>query len=104
MIVPETPKQPYESFFLGADFVNVIDTDLENIDLDNSTVIVTDGSGESDSDVYESATLSVEDDTILKVRVKDGVEVSSPYKFSFRIITTDANKWEKDILLKIEES
>jgi len=103
MIVSEFKKQPYEQFFLGADFSNVIDTTSESIVLATSTIIGVDVSGDADATVFDISSKAIEDDTILKVRVYAGTEAKSPYKFTFRIITTLNNKWEKDILMKVEE-
>jgi len=103
MLVPEFTKQPYESCFLAADFVNVMDTDVEDIDLVNSTITAIDVSGDTDNTVLNIGTKAVEDDTKLKVRILDGTEAKSPYKFTFRIITTQNNKWEKDVSMKIED-
>jgi hypothetical protein len=103
MLVPQFKKQPYESCFLAADFVNVMDTDVEDIDLANSTITAVDVSGDPDTTVFDIGTKAVESNTKLKVRIMDGTEAKSPYKFTFRIITTQNNKWEKDISMKIED-
>ena len=103
MIVPEFKKQPYEQFFLTANFANVMDTDVEDIDLTNSTVIAVDVSGDADNTVFDIGSKAIESDTKLKVRIYAGTEVKSPYKFTFRIITTQNNKWEKDISMRVEE-
>jgi len=103
MLIPEIRKQPYERFYLGADFVNVIDTDVESIVLASSTIEAVDGLGEVDNTVFEVATKTVESDTILKAVVLAGTEVKSPYKFTFRIITTANNKWEKNISMDVED-
>jgi len=49
MMVPQFTKQPYESCFLAADFDNVMDTDVEDIDLANSTITAIDVSGDTDN-------------------------------------------------------
>lgn len=103
MLVPRFKKQPYEQFFLGADFVNVLDTDVEDIDLANSSVTAVDVSGDTDNSVFDVSSLAVESNTILKVRIYAGTEAKSPYKFTFRIVTTQNNKWEKDIQMEVEE-
>jgi len=103
MIVPEFKKQPFEQFFLGAEFANVMDTDVEDIDLANSTITAVDVSEDVDNTVFDISSKAVESDTILKVRVYAGTEAKSPYKFTFRIITTQNNKWEKDISMSVEE-
>ncbi len=103
MMVPQFTKQPYESCFLAADFDNVMDTDVEDIDLANSTITAIDVSGDTDNTVLNIGTKAIESSTKLKVRILDGTEAKSPYKFTFRIITTANNKWEKDISMKVED-
>jgi hypothetical protein len=103
MLVPEFKKQPYEQFFLAANFANVMDTDVENIDLSNSTVIAEDVSGDADNTVFDIGSKAIESDTKLKVRIYAGTEAKSPYKFTFRILTTQNNKWEKDVSMSVEE-
>lgn len=103
MLVPEFQKQPYEQFFLGAEFANVIDTDLEDIDLPNSTITAIDVSEDTDDTVLDIGSKAVESDSILKVRVTAGTAAKSPYKFTFRIVTTLNNKWEKDINMVVED-
>ena len=103
MIVPEFAKQPFEQFFLAADFVNVMDTDVEDIDLTNSTVTAVDVSGDTDNTVFDIGSKAIDSDTRLKVRIYAGTEAKSPYKFTFRIITTQNNKWEKDISMRVED-
>ena len=103
MIVPEFKKQPYEQFFLGAEFANVIDTDVEDIDLPNSTIVAVDSAGDVDSTVLDIGSKAIETDTIMKVRITAGTEVLSPYKFTFKIVTTQNNKWEKDISMSVED-
>jgi hypothetical protein len=103
MIVPEFKKQPWEQFFLGAEFANVLDTDVENIDLANSTITAVDVSGDTDNTVLDIGSKALESDTILKVRISAGAEAKSPYKFTFKIVTTQNNKWEKDISMSVED-
>jgi len=103
MLVPEFRKQPYEQFFLAADFYKVMDTDLEDIDLTNSTVVAEDVSGDLDDTVFDIGSKAIESDTRLKVRVYAGTEAKSPYKFTFKIVTTQNNKWEKDISMRVED-
>jgi hypothetical protein len=103
MIVPEFKKQPYEQFFLAANFANVMDTDVEDIDLANSTVVAEDVSEDTDNTVFDIGSKAIEEDTKLKVRILAGTEAKSPYKFTFRIVTTQNNKWEKDISMRVED-
>ena len=103
MIVPEIKKQPFEQFFLGAEFANVIDTDVEAIVLGTATIVAVDSAGNPDTTVLDISSKAIESLTILKVRVTAGTEALSPYKFTFKIITDQNNKWEKDITMIVEE-
>jgi hypothetical protein len=103
MLVPEFRKQPYEQFFLAADFVKVMDIDLEDIDLSNSTIVAVDVLGDADNTVFDIGSKAIESTTKLKVRIYAGTEVKSPYKFTFKIVTTQNNKWEKDISMRVED-
>ncbi|MHA2065073.1 MAG: hypothetical protein ACXABY_11920 [Candidatus Thorarchaeota archaeon] len=103
MIIPEFTKQPYEDFFIDANFEDVIDTDAENIVLGSSSVTAVNISGDEDVTVFDDATLVVQSLTKLAVRIKAGIEAKSPYKFTFKIVTSLNNKWEKDVFMKVEE-
>ena len=103
MILGRFTKQPYEEFYWGADFSEVLDTDNESIVLGSSSIVAVDSTGEDDTTVYYSATKVVVNSTILAVRVKAGVATLSPYKLTYKIETTAGNKYEKDVLMLVEE-
>ena len=103
MIVPEFEKRPYESCFLAANFANVMDTSVETIVLGSSSVVALDSAGDVDNTVLNIGTLAIEDITKLKVRILAGVEALSPYSYIFKIITSQNNKWEKDIQMSVED-
>jgi len=103
MIVPQFKKQPFESCFLAANYANVLDTDVEEIDLASSTITAVDVSGDPDSTILDIGSKAIESLTKLKVRIYAGTEAKSPYKFTFRIITSQNNKWEKDITMVVED-
>jgi len=96
-------KQPFDSYLIGVNFTNVMDTDEEDIDLSECSISCKDASGESDETVYEEGTLSIQSTTILKVRIQEGEESGSPYKFTFRMVTNSGNKWEKDVKMTVED-
>ena len=103
MIFPEFKKQPFEQFFLAADFVNVMDTSVETIVLGSSSITAVDSDGTTDNTVFDVGSLAIEDLTKLKVRVYAGLESLSPYKFTFKIVTSQNNKWEKDLAMSVED-
>lgn len=102
-------KQNYESFFIAADLVDVLEAG-ESIDLINSTVVAEDANGtDSTAIVLQTATKALDDspdggiNNMLKIRVQEGTELNSPYKITFRIPTDLNNKWELDLRLRIKE-
>jgi len=101
MIPGRFSKQPYEEFFWGADFSDVMDTDNESILLASSSITAMDSAELSDDTVFYVATLMVVSLSILAVRVKAGTAALSPYKFTYRIETSAANKYEKDVFMSV---
>ncbi len=107
--IPTVEKQPYEEFFMGADFVDVLDTD-EVLVLASSSVTAIDTSDSSDvTDTLLQTATKVLDasedggtDNVLKIRVQAGA-TSNKYKVTFKTVTDLGNKWEKDIYLKVKE-
>ena len=101
MIPGRFSKQPYEEFFWGADFSDVLDTDNESIILASSSIAGVDNGNLADDTVYYVAGLMVVSLTILAVRVKAGTAALSPYKLTYKIETTAGNKYEKDVLMSV---
>ncbi len=103
MLIGKFSKQPYEAFYFGANFGNVIDSDKESINLSLSSIAAVDSAGSTVTDIYEVGTMIVVNNTILAIRLKAGVENLSPYAITYRIVTTQGNKFEKDIQMEIIE-
>ena len=103
MIPGRFEKQSYEEFYWGADFDDVVDEDNESIVLGSSSITAYDNTDTEDTTVYDEATLVVVNSVILAVRVKAGTEGKSPYKLTYKITTTAGNKYEKDVLMTVEE-
>jgi len=101
MIPGRFSKQPYEEFFWGADFSDVLDTDNESILLASSSIAAVDSTGETDDTVYYLATLMIVSLTILAVRVKAGTAALSSYKLTYKITTSSGNKYEKDVFMSV---
>lgn len=107
--IPTVEKQPFETFWLGAGFYNVLETD-ETIDLSSSNTAVTavdaDDEDASSAILQGSPVLGDSEnggtDNVLKIRVKEGTD-GVKYKVTFRVQTMSGNKWEKDIYLKVKE-
>ena len=106
--IPTVEKQPYEEFFMGADFVDVLDTD-EVLVLASSTIAAVDSDGTDVSATLLQAGSKVLDDSedgntdnVLKIRAQAGA-TANKYKVTFKTVTDQGNKWEKDIYLKVKE-
>lgn len=103
-------KQPYEEFVVAADFSKNMDVaGGEDLVLGSCTVVAEDVNGDdATSDVTDQGTISIGTGTEqgwLKCLVKAGTVALTPYKVSFRGVTdsTPAEKWEKDVIVKIKE-
>jgi len=113
MGLTKTEKQGWESYFIHGDFSEVMETG-ETIDVPSSTITVEDA-GLPDADPVVApidATATLTDQTSiyaegfkLYVRIRAGVgdEGKSPYKITFRITTSNGNKWEVDGQIKVKE-
>lgn len=103
-------KQSYESFYVAADLEDVLETD-EIIDIDTSTVtaLKSDGSTDATDIILQPTTKALDDspdggtNNMVKIRVQDGVEADSPYKITFKMVTSLGNKWEVDVKMKVKE-
>ena len=108
-------KQPSESYLVGADFSNVIESG-EAIVAGSSTVTATDSNGEDASDdvidnLDKNVTTADPDDidatpvtnAMLQTRVMGGVEDNSPYKLTYKVVTDLGNEFELDISMQIKE-
>ncbi len=97
--VPETEKQPWESFVIAGEFTNNM-TASETITLGSSSVTIVDANGEDKTaDMISSP--QVISRTKLAARLSGGTADLSPYKVTFKILTSDLNKWEKDVQIRV---
>lgn len=98
----EVEKQPYEEFFVSVDF----DEELSSGEtlVATSAVIAFDNAGtQLDPGVIVSVDSVVVQGTLLSARIKAGTEALSPYKLSYRCVTSIGNKYEEDVKLKVKE-
>lgn len=115
MALPKSTKQPYEKFFIGVDFTLALE-ETEDIDLgssavtavdkdgdDATSIIIESGSKQIDTAEPEDVPYTPQDDAMLSARVQGGIEDDSPYKLTYRIVTTAGNQYEKDVKLKVKE-
>lgn len=104
MALTKTTKQSYESYFVFGNFAAVFEVGETITD---HTVLAFDSTGADATDVVISAgsELVGEGDDVGKlfVRIKDGEEANSPYKLTFRIVTSTGNKWEVDGNIVVKE-
>jgi hypothetical protein len=103
-------KQGYEEFRIDVDFganmaadetLVLADCEIEAVDVDGEDAL---------TDVVDDSTLAVitgweslKAEAGLQVLIKGGDEDVSPYKITFKAVTSEDNKWEKDIFMKIKE-
>jgi len=93
-------KQIYEEFTIDANF-GANFTEPETIT--SQTVTAVDKSGiDVSASVTNQASVS-NDGSKVSVLVRGGTAENSPYKISFRCITSNGNKWEYDVQMKIKE-
>ena len=102
MALDSVTKQPYEVFWVSSSFAEDLNTD-EGI----ASLVVT-AVDKNGADATAGVTIisgAVSSGQICYVQVQAGTEALTPYKITFRIVSTadPVNKWENDILLKIKE-
>ena len=109
MALESFSKQSYEEFFIGGDFVDVLESG-EELSLSPCTVIAIDAAAADVSiTVLDIATKALDNsadggtNNVLKVRCRAGAEANSPYKYTFKGETTLGNKWEIDVKMKVKE-
>jgi len=103
-------KQISEEFFAHGSILNVQEDD-ETIVLGTSSITAVDNvATDATTDVLEGGTEELRDDpdgsftnNVLAMRVKAGTEALSPYKITFKIVTSKGNKYEIDIQMTIKE-
>ncbi len=109
MALESFSKQNYEEFYIGGDYVDVLESG-EELSLSPCTIVAEDAAGvDKSSTVLDTATKALDDsesggtNNVLKVRCKAGSEGDSPYKITFKGETTLGNKWEIDVKMKLKE-
>ena len=93
-------KQSYEVFVIAGDFLNVLEAG-ETLVLADCDVRAYDSSdADVTSSILENKAVS---GSQLQITVKDGSNASSPYIITFYAETSDGNKWELDVKMKVKE-
>ena len=102
MAITKFKKQSFEAFPVYGNFEDALSLG-ETIELASSTVTCVDVNGDDvTSDCIESSSLQVQDSKLV-AQCKNGEEALSPYLITFRIITTDNNKYEVDLKMIVKE-
>ena len=96
-------KQSYEAFFIAGNFVLVME-EGETIVLEECAVTAIDKDGNDVSSTFlDQTTIAVASITKLKIRIRAGTQTASPYKVTFRIVTSLGNKYEVDAPCRVKE-
>ena len=103
MALEKIRKQEWETFYIAGSILNVQNA-TETVVLSTSTVVAEDKDGLDVSATFlEQATKKLDSDTdgvysdnMLAIRIRAGDEDLSPYKVTFKIITTEDNQFEID--------
>ena len=112
MAIEKTTKQSWEEYFIAGSILNVQKDGTETVVLLTSSIEAVDKNGDDAlATVIDAATKKLDSDpdgsysdNMLAVRCKAGSETSgSPYVVTFKMITTEGNKWEVDMKLVIKE-
>jgi uncharacterized protein (UPF0333 family) len=93
-------KQPYEQFYISADFSKNLSSS-ESVNAQTCTATDKDAADAS-SIVIESGTISTTNN-IVQIQIKGGTVAKSPYKLLFRVETDAGNKWELDVTMYVKE-
>jgi hypothetical protein len=103
MALESFTKQPYEEFMIAGDFTQVLES-TETIVVGTSTVTATDKStGEDTSATVLDASTKEVDGTQLRCRCRAGL-TGEQHKITFRAVTSEENKWEIDVIMKVKET
>jgi len=95
-------KQIWEEFTIAGDFTDQASTG-ETAVLSGSEVAVEDKDGtDVSTTLLDQSTIAV-DGTQLLIRLRAGINTASPYKVTFRILTSLGNQWEIDVSVRIRE-
>jgi hypothetical protein len=103
MALETCEKQPWEKFFVAADYVNVLDSG-ETIVLGSSSVTIVDKAGaDVTSTMFEGGSLQIAETSKLQCRIQAGTEAISPCKITFKAVTSLGNQFEHDFRIKIKD-
>lgn len=94
-------KQPYEEFTISTDFSTNFATG-EVLASQTVTAMDRDGTNVTDT-VTDQTTLSDDGVGTVSILIRAGSESKSPYKITFKCITSAGHKWENDIRMSVRD-
>lgn len=111
MAITKTTKQNWEEYFIAGSIINVQKDGTEKVVLGTSIIEAIDKEGnDALATIVDAATKKLDDDpngndidNMLSVKCKGGVEASSPYIVTFKMVTTAGQKWETEMQIVIKE-
>ena len=111
MAITKTTKQGWEEYFIAGSIIDVQKDGTEKVLLATSSIEAIDSEGEDAlATIVEVATKKLDDDpegsytdNMLSVRCRGGVETLSPYIVTFKMITTEGQKWETEMKIVVKE-
>jgi hypothetical protein len=100
MALESFTKQPYEEFVIAGEFSAVLAV-AETISTPLMTAINKKTGTDTTATVIEAGTVAV-NGTRVQARCKAGADKET-HKITIRAETSDQNKWEIDVLMKVKE-
>jgi hypothetical protein len=114
LITIRSRKQTYEQYFISASIIHVQRNAAEKVVLSASSVLAWDkDGGDVATTLLDQATKKLDTDpktcgldysnNMLSIRVRGGDEALMPYKVTFKMETTDGNRYEADMRVGVNE-
>ena len=111
MAITKTTKQGWEEYFIAGSIIDVQKDGTETVVLATSTIEAIDNEGnDALATIVDVATKKLDDDpngnssdNMLSVKCKGGAEAASPYIVTFKMVTTEGQKWETEMKVVIKE-
>jgi len=96
----EVIKQSYEEFTVQVSFALNLASGESIV---SSTVTAVDKAGTDVSSTITDQTTVVQTSNAVSLKVRAGSASMSPYKLTFRCVTSAGHKWEHDITMRVRE-
>lgn len=110
-VIAKTEKQIYEEYYIAGSILNVQKDGTEKCVLATSEIEAIDNNGDDAlAAIIDLPTKKLDNDpdgsytdNMVSVRVKAGTEALSPYIVTWKMPTTEGNKWETEMRVTIKE-